>query len=345
MQLKQSIIIAFALSIICVSVWELYWRSQGYYPDFDNDDALWANQRDRVNTASKDDIILIGSSRIHFDVQLDIWEENTGIRPIQLAHPGSSPIPVFNDLANKTDFHGTIVVGVTPGLFFSGTTTDVRPYRSSNNKVEYFYNQTYAQRLNHKLSIPFQKYFAFISDADGISGIKLKAVLNKISIGNRIEEGFPPFPKFADISFDRNLRMIEKTVIDTSFANMIKKVWSYKSTDTTPPKHIDKKGVMQLFKKDAKTFMDRGGKLILLRCPSTGYYERKETNFYKKEAFWDSLLIVTGAKGYHFIDYEQLNKLDCPEWSHLSGEDADYFTNEITKIMINDQTIPTSKTK
>ena len=345
MKLKQSLIIAVVLGILSIMTWEFYWRSQGYYPDYDNDDALWANQRVRVNTATSDDVILIGSSRIHFDVQLDVWEKNTGIRPIQLAHPGSSPIPVFNDLANKTDFNGTIVVGVTPGLFFSGTTTEVRPYRSSNNKVEYFYNQTYAQRLNHKLSIPFQKYCAFISDQDGISGIKLEALLNKISIGNRIEEGFPPFPKFSDVSLDRNLRMTSKTVTDTSFANMIKKVWSYKSTDTTAPKNLDKKGVISLFKKDAKTFIDKGGNLILLRCPSTGYYKRKEANFYKKEAFWDSLLIETGAKGYHFNDYEELNKLDCPEWSHLSGEDADFFTDEITKIMLKDQVIPTTKTK
>ena len=345
MKLKQSLIIAVVLAILSIMTWEFYWRSQGYYPDYDNDDALWANQRVRVNTATSDDVILIGSSRIHFDVQLDVWEKNTGIRPIQLAHPGSSPIPVFNDLANKTDYNGTIVVGVTPGLFFSGTTTEVRPYRSSNNKVEYFYNQTYAQRLNHKLSIPFQKYFAFISDQDGISGIKLEALLNKISIGNRIEEGFPPFPKFSDVSLDRNLRMTSKTVTDTSFANMIKKVWSYKSADTTAPKNLDKKGVISLFKKDAKTFIDKGGNLILLRCPSTGYYKRKEANFYKKEVFWDSLLIETGAKGYHFNDYEELNKLDCPEWSHLSGEDADFFTDEITKIMLKDQVIPTTKTK
>ena len=345
MQLKQSLIIAVILGVISLATWEFYWSSQGYYPDYDNDEALWANQRARVSKAKKGNIIIIGSSRIHFDIQLDAWEKNTGIRPIQLAQPGSSPLPIFNDLVNKTDFNGTILVGVTPGLFFSGTTNEIRPYRSSNNKVKYFYNQTYAQRLNHQLSIPFQRNLAFINDKDGISGIKLEELINRISIGNRIEEGFPPFPKFANISLDRNLRMIDKTVTDTSFAKIIKRVWTYKSTDTTPPEHIDKNGVLKLFKKDAKTFMDRGGTLILLRCPSTGYYKRKEENFYKREQFWDSLLIVTNVKGYHFNDYEQLSKLDCPEWSHLSGKDADYFTSEITKIMLKDQVIPTTKTK
>ena len=61
MKLKQSLIIAVVLGILSIMTWEFYWRSQGYYPDYDNDDALWANQRNRVNKASKDDIILIGS--------------------------------------------------------------------------------------------------------------------------------------------------------------------------------------------------------------------------------------------------------------------------------------------
>jgi len=90
MQLKQSLIIAVILGVISLATWEFYWSSQGYYPDYDNDEALWANQRARVSKAKKGNIIIIGSSRIHFDIQLDAWEKNTGIRPIQLAQPGSS---------------------------------------------------------------------------------------------------------------------------------------------------------------------------------------------------------------------------------------------------------------
>jgi hypothetical protein len=136
--------------------------------------------------------------------------------------------------------------------------------------------------------------------------------------------------------------MTEKTVTDTSFARMIKNVWSFKSTPETPPRELDKDSVIKLFVKDAKTFQERGGNLILLRCPSTGYYRKKEENFYCRDEFWDEVVKQSGARGYHFEDYEQLKDLDCPEWSHLSGKDADFFTTEITKIMMKDNSIPTN---
>ena len=230
---------------------------------------------------------------------------------------------------------------MTPGLFFSSTTTEKRAYRSANDKVEYFHDQTYAQQLNHILSIPLQQNLAFMSDADGVDAMKLQFLLEGIQFGNRIEgSDFPPFPNFADISLDRNLRMTEKTVTDTAFARLIKNVWSFKSTPETPPRELDKEGVMKIFVADAKAFQDRGGNLVLLRCPSTEYYRKKEENFYCRDEFWDELVKQSGAKGYHFEDYAQLKDLNCPEWSHLSGEDADFFTAEVAKIMMNDNSIP-----
>ena len=340
MNLKQSLIIGIVLCVLGTIAWEVFWRSKGFYPDLDNDNPLFAVQRNKVETATNSDIILIGSSRIHFDIQLHVWEEETGIKPIQLAYPGSSPLPVFHDLVNNTNFKGTIIVGVTPGLFFSSASTEDRAYRSANNKVEYYHDQTYAQRLNHFLSIPLQKKLAFISDTDGFEARKLQFLIEEMSFGNRIEgNDFPPFPSFADISIDRNLRMTEKTATDTSFARLIKNVWSFKSTSGTPPKQMDKEGVMKLFVADAKAFQERGGNLILLRCPSTEYYRKKEENFYCRNEFWDELVNQSGAKGYHFEDYDQLNDLDCPEWSHLSGEDADFFTKEVAKIMKKDNVL------
>ena len=43
--------------------------------------------------------VLIGSSRVLFDVQLPVWEKLAGERPIQLAIEGTSSVPVLEDLA------------------------------------------------------------------------------------------------------------------------------------------------------------------------------------------------------------------------------------------------------
>ena len=42
--------------------------------------------------------------------------------------------------------------------------------------------------------------------------------------------------------------------------------------------------------------------------------------------------------------YDQLKDLTCPEESHLSKENANYFTRELVKIMLEDGAITNLKT-
>jgi len=42
MNLKKSVTIAIILFIAAISSWELYWRSEEYMPNIEDDNALWA---------------------------------------------------------------------------------------------------------------------------------------------------------------------------------------------------------------------------------------------------------------------------------------------------------------
>ncbi|MCB0447518.1 MAG: hypothetical protein KDD03_08405 [Gelidibacter sp.] len=345
MNLKQTLIIALTLSVMSLVAWELYWRSQGKIPDLDDDKNLWAVQRAKVKHASQNDVVLLGSSRVLFDIQLNEWEKETGIRPIQLASAGTSPLPMFHDIVNNTDFKGTLLVGVTPGLFFSTTYPEAGPWKRAQNRVDYFENRTYAQRLNHWFSLPLQKNFAFVSTSEeGWSDdIDLKSLLNNISINNRTgKPQYPPFEAFAYIEEDRNNPMSEKTATDTAFANSIKAAWKFVILGNTNPP--DREGTTNFFVSDAKKFIARGGNLILLRCPSSGWIKGGEDKFLSRTEFWDPLVKASNAKAYYYEDYEQLKDLTCPEWSHLSAPDARYFTTELVKIMKADGALSNSKT-
>lgn len=287
-------------------------------------------QRRKVEKATKKDIVLIGSSRVLFDIQLNEWETETGIRPIQLASVGSSPLPIFHDVVNNTDFNGAILVGVTPGLFFSTTSPDAQPWQWPQSKVDYYKKRTYAQISNHMLSLPLQKNLAFLSDDQGVDGIKLEELISKIKIGNRIPNPMPPFHEFGEIAKDRNLKMKEITVTDTAYANSIKKVWMFFGKGAPPP---DKKSTMAFFLADLNKFKERGGTVILVRCPSSGGVRMGENMGLPKNKFYDDLVQQAQVKSYHFEDYEQFKNLDSPEWSHLSASDAQFFTTELVKIM------------
>lgn len=345
MYLKQSLIIAVTLSVISIAAWELYWRAQGKIPDLDDDKNLWAVQRAKVEHASSEDVVLLGSSRVLFDIQLNEWQDQTGKRPIQLASAGASPLPTFHDIVNNTDYHGTILVGVTPGLFFSTTFPEASPWRRAQTRVDYFKDRTYAQRFNHWLSLPLQKNLVLVSTSEeGFSDdIDLKSLLNTIPSENRAgTPEYPPFNTFAYIEEDRNNPMSEKTATDTAFANTIKAAWKFVITSNTNPP--DKESTTNFFIADAKKFMDRGGNLILLRCPSSGWLKGGEDHFLPRTEFWDYLVKASKAKAYYFEDYEQFKNLTCPEWSHLSAPDARYFTTELVKIMKADGALSNSKT-
>ncbi len=340
MKLKKSLIIALVLVITGIGAWEIYWRSQGFYPTIDDDKDLWAVQRAKVEKATDQDVLLTGSSRILFDIQLDAWERETGRRPIQLAYVGSSPLPVFHDIVENTDFKGTIVVGVTPGLFFSTTNPKANPWEWPQSRVDHYHKRTYAQRLNHKLSLPLQESFAFLSEDQGIDGLKLKELLGKVQIGNRIPNNMPPFHEFGEIARDRNLKMKDIVVRDTAYANSIIRVWMFFGKDAPPP---DKEATMAFFLKDLEKYKARGGNVILVRCPSSGGLREGEKMRLPRTEFWDDLVQKAQVKSYHFEDYEQL-KFECPEWSHLSAADAEIFTTELVKIILKDNALPTSKT-
>lgn len=343
MNLKKSVIIAVIIFIAVISSWELYWRFQGHKPNIEDDNALWAVQRAKVDKLTSNDVILFGSSRVLFDFQLDAWEAETGTRPVQLATAGASPLPAFRDLVENTNFKGTVIVGVTPGLFFSTTYPLAFPWKRIQSRVDYFFDRTYAQRINHTLSIPLQSSFAFLraDDEEWADDLNLKALIARFKTGYRTKHKMPPFYRFSDISIERNVTMSNKTAQDTAFASTIKRVWRFFGSTVPPP---DKIATMAFFMEDVQNFKARGGNLILVRCPSTGGVRVGENMGFPRAQYWDELVVATGVKSYHFEDYKQLKQLDCPEWSHLSAEGANIFTTEIAKIMISDNALINLKT-
>ncbi|MBO3116097.1 hypothetical protein J4050_05025 [Winogradskyella sp. DF17] len=340
MQLRQSFIIAAILGVTAITSWEIYWRCQGVEPYLDDNKDLWANQRQRLQKKPKNTIVFIGSSRILYDIQLDLWRDLTHTEPIMLAVQGSSPIPIFEDIVKNTDFAGTLVVGVTPALLFSTTFPKAPPMRRAIAKVDYFKNRTYAQRINHILSVPLQTNLAFIRDGDEAwdSDVDLGTLLSRIHISERAGPPPVPFNNFEEIGLDRHMKMPEYVTNDTSYANTIKAVWKdILSADRPPP---DKTATMAAFEKLANTFTKRGGNLILVRCPSSGLFKEVEAKGFPRHEFWDVLVNKVNAQSYHYEDYPQFQNLFLPEWSHLSAEDARFFTRELIGILKAEKAIP-----
>lgn len=338
MNLKLSFAIALVLGSLTLGYWEFHVRSNGYIAVIDDNKALWAESYKRLRNSNVNDVVLLGSSRVHFDIQGEVWEARTGIKPIMLASDGTTPTTVFQDIVNNTDFNGLVVVGITPGLFFTPNIRETFFWNRAAVRLEHYYDGTYAQYLNYKLSIPLENTFAFLNgnEEDWNDDLDLKTILAQIEFGNRIPNPVPPFYNFAKVDLDRNVTMFEKTKADTAFANTIIRAWKFFGSGAPP---AVKEPVIELYNELIPKFEARGGRVIFLRCPSSGGYRSRESVGIPRSEFYDDFLTQVKSKGYHFEDYPQLNQFDCPEESHLYTPDANIFTDELIKIMMNDGVI------
>ena len=338
----NTLVIGVSIAVLALAGWEWHWRTKDYPIAPDDNKHLWAHHRHKLEKEGPDGIVMIGSSRVLFDIQLDEWEQETGIRPIMLAAAGTSPIPVFADIVKNTAFRGTLLVGYTGPLYFSPPTNDNFFYQRVNNWVEFSKRRTYADRLNHFLSLLPQQMFAFLNatEEDSNTELDLKTLIDQIPMPKRIFDP-PSLPQFAYIDKDRNTTMLDKTVTDTAFVRQITNFWEFAiqpPPNLPPPEVIEnmKNGIIEMTVGWVKQFQKRGGKVIFVRCPSQNVFRMAENGGFPRSEYWDKLIEATGATGYHFEDYPFMDKYILPEWSHLATPDAKQFTIDLVHQMQQD---------
>src|ERR1700736_4217891 len=74
---------ALAMLLLMLGAWEWHWRAFGATPSIRNTDALWAIQRRRIDNGEGGATVLVGDSRMFFNLQLPVWARLGGERPIQ----------------------------------------------------------------------------------------------------------------------------------------------------------------------------------------------------------------------------------------------------------------------
>lgn len=153
------VLVALLLLLALLAAWE--WRMRTLElaaGDIDDTALAWAEQRRRVDEGHIA-IAIIGDSRILFDIDLDRFEAMTGVRPLQLALPGTNARPFLEDLAADTDFRGLVIVGITDGAYFRdqiGLMADA---------LDRYRHESPSQRSAHVLGRALERELAFLDQA------------------------------------------------------------------------------------------------------------------------------------------------------------------------------------
>ena len=320
-----------AILAVLVGGWEWYWRDFGVKPGISNTYGLWAIQRRRIDAGEGDATVLLGASRMYFDVQLAVWERLDGRRPIQLSFEGTSPLAAVEDLAADGNFTGRILIAVEPDLFFSGF-----EYRAG--VIRYARKESPSQRIGQWLSMHFIEPFFAFDDPD----YALQTVLARQPWPERPgREWHLSVRKLSVTEADRNTHLWSKVSEDLQYRELARRIWrqDFQSSDDDPPpqeaRRIEKEQIDRMAKAVAK-LRARGVQVLFVRMPSSGEFLAYENQQYPRARTWAALLAATGAPGIHFEDYPQLQGYYLPEWSHMTLAEGERFTAALYGIVARD---------
>ena len=327
--LQNGTLTALAVCLVLMTGWELYWRAFDVAPSYRNSEGLWAIQRRRIDRGEGNKTVLTGSSRMYFDLQLEAWETESGERPIQLSLEGTSPVTVMESLADDEDFRGILIVGVSPGLFFSG-------FEYREKAIRRYVEESPAQWLGQRISMPFEPYLRFyFFDYALFTVIKRQAWPERAGVKPPME-----VRKLANFSADRNARLWSRVENDPAYRELAKTIWA---DGFIPIEERDEEWLGQALETRAKQIdravaatlklQERGIEVVFVTNPYEGHYAVSEPMYNPRELTWDVLLARSGALGIHWEDHAELQGYWLPEWSHMSGSEADRYTKALYHLM------------
>lgn len=329
-----SILLAAAVAAaLGVAAWELSCRARGYRAGLDDTSDLWADAR---RSLQPDGIAIVGSSRGLFGLDLGILGEGLGTRPTQLCLVGSSPAPVLMHLAADRSFHGTVILDLVPGMV--PMPAEAPPYQNGLRAVRRHERQSWAEWAGHRLSLPLERTFAFLQQED----LTLAILLKGIRVPDRERTQLPPAlpPAFYGIDADRQSRMDVRVETDQALRERIRAGWP--PLFSPPPKPVwipdaafgpamgrmVEQRVGEIVQAIAE-IRARGGRVVLLRMPSTGELRALEERLTPRPAFWGRIQHEAGVPGVWFEDHPELASFLCPEESHLSAADSVEFSRRL----------------
>lgn len=323
-------LIALLLAVVALSAWEFGWRRYGGEPGARNSDGLWAMQRRRIDRGEGDATVIIGSSRVLFDLQLDTWQARVGERPIQLALEGTSPLFAMEDLAADPDFTGRLLVGVTPVLFFSDFSRRV-------GVLPYYRKESPSERVGQWLSLRLLEPWLAAYDPD----FALFTLLARQAWPTtRNAPARPEVRKLMVMQADRATRMWSKVERDPAYREIARQTWVALLSRPPPPADVAqalRERQIERAVAATRALRARGVEVLFVRPPSSGPWLEVEDRAFPRASTWDVLLQRSGAPGVHFEDHPSLQGLDLPEWSHLSAADAVRYTDALLAIIERDR--------
>jgi hypothetical protein len=302
------------LTLLIVGVllggWELFLRSHGVTSSVEANKESWILAREQVRPTST---VVTGSSRIQAVIDPALWTgEFGGTPPIDLALAGGSPIPVLEDLAADTAFHGLVLAEVLSMYAFDlrgdGAST-VDEYLAAYRRAR----TSPATRWEAWLRVHVAGHFAF----------RRTEVLPQESYATLLHGRLPALP-FGNMGPDRYHPVFFRQVGLPANRPSIMDTIAFRPAmlNTRPAQGAALDSLLHRMQASVAAIEQRGGHVVFLRFPACGGRRALEEEFFPRNEYWNQLAALTGAPAIDLGDYPEVTTLDCFDGSHIDLTDA-----------------------
>lgn len=324
-------LLTIGLFILTVASGEYYFRFSGYRPSVKDTPALWAYNRNRCQTESSSDMVaVLGDSRMQVGFSPSVFSDTIACNDVvMLPIGGSYCLSVMKDIALHSEFRGVVLCSVMEFHFLG----------IDNKESEYHlkcYHDLYSD----------SKFSGFFKTINTLCNREIESCLAVTQIHpERIMKAVSkPSPSYYNMKKSRYRpadyrgRLSVEQLQELRDRRLVGVTSVLSGPERTEDELISKRSewmkcVGQVWEW-AKIIEDRGGRVILIRFPTSGKRLDCDLKLYPKEIFWDYAAMRSPIEMIHFLDVPGADKFECPDTSHLNYDDGEKFTAMIAEELI-----------
>lgn len=321
----KSWIVALIIAAIFLGGLECFWRVNGHQPAIVDDQRLWAMERKKVGKSPKE-IVLLGSSRMQTDISIATLKKLAPYHNIiNLSADGTCANATLRNLAEERNFKGIVIVETTSECLMFGDQSGL----SQQFYVDYYYR---VYNLNIKINRIIATFFQ-----SNITIIDPYLNLIKV-IGDKIVKNKWRTPNYVTTHEDRS-RSADYTKLDIEHHKAIRLQKIEANYRQLSPNISMQTLIDQVAKLDnaAKQIQKQGGNVVFARFPVSEEHWIIDEQYFPRNKYWDTIIPLTSATVIHFKDIDVINKLQCPDTSHLDVRDKNTFTKVLIEKLFRDK--------
>lgn len=345
--------VALAVLIAWIGTMEIGLARRGFKAGMLDTETLWLEKRARADTVGKQGLILVGDSRTQLDLDQQVLRQRTGLEPVQLAIDGSSFLPVLRGIAADPLVSGTVLVGFAPAaLADSGAFAESSGYERDAERSSGRWRLPDFTMVDRRLADAWHGHLRSYADGGSPLNALTKRLLSSAATPQYLTT-LPDRSTLADYSrvampdlyykrVFRNLGESPDAVSRASNAENEAKIRSKIAAlrpldDTFFRRHIADIAAM------AAAIKARGGRVIFVIYPESGYVRQIDDRRYPRAQFWDLFAAEAGTQTFDYTDDPALKGIVCPDGSHLDFRQRAAFTSELLDALKLGKQSATSK--